>query len=51
MKKDGIFIVNIIKGYSEGFNLTEEYESLAWSTKEELRKLIKENGFTFIKEI
>ena len=51
MKNDGTFIVNIIKGYSEGFNLTEEYESIAWSTKEELRKLIVENDFIFIKEI
>jgi len=51
MKNNAIFIVDIIKGYKEGYDLKGEHESYVWADKESLRNLIVKNGFNFIKEI
>ena len=51
MKNNSIFIVDIIKGFNEGYDLKGEHESYVWADKESLRNLIKKNGFEFIKEI
>jgi len=51
MKNDSMFIVDIIKGFNEGYDLKGEHESYVWADKESLRNLIKKNGFEFVKEV
>ena len=51
MKNDSMFIVDIIKGFNEGYDLKGEHEFYVWADKESLRNLIKKNGFEFVKEV
>ena len=51
LKKDGTFLCDIVLGSEEGYeSLPGDFESFAWSRREDLKKIITDKYFIFEKE-